>query len=260
MADQEPLHKRLNYDKLGIDKKQDAKKRVPPDADIVRPKLSEADVGEDATFVIKQLNKPEGLLSGAWLQGMSDQELVFTVIALILELQGRVGKPEGESEKEPDGETTNIGTGAMPYSFSLERPDLKIDIENFVRLPAPLSTDQVAETGTPWRFILISSNPKHELLRLEVHDDIVIGRSGEGVAPNLDLTFHDGVAAGISRRHAVLRPTPDHLLLIDQESTNGTFHNRKRLAPGKEQKLEDQDIISFSNLHFKIMFVSRPGD
>lgn len=260
MADQEPLHKRINYDKLGLDKKQDSKKRAPPDTDIVRPKLSEAESGEDATYIVEKLNKPEGLLSGAWLQGMSDQELVFTVIALILELQGRVGKPAAEPSREPGGGTVDIGIDPTQHSFPLDRPDLKIDIEHFVRLPAPLSTSQVAESGTPWRFILISSNPKHELLRLEVHDEIVIGRSGEGVAPNLDLTFHDGVAAGVSRRHAVLRPTPDSLLLIDQESTNGTFHNRKRLVPGKPQELEDQDIISFSNLHFKIMLVSRPGD
>jgi hypothetical protein len=256
MADQEPLHKRINYDKLGLDKKHGTKKRIPPDTDLVRPKLNETESAEDATYIVKQLNKPEGLLSGAWLQGMSDQELVFTVIALILELQARVGKPEGEA----GGETAAIGTTLTPDSFSLDRPDLKIDDEHFVRLPASLSTSQVAEDGTPWRFILISSNPKHELLRLEVHDDVVIGRSGEGVTPNLDLTFHDGVAAGVSRRHAMLRPAPDGLYLIDQESTNGTFHNRKRLEPGKAHKLEDQDTISFSNLHFKIMFVSRPGD
>ena len=58
----------------------------------------------------------------------------------------------------------------------------------------------------------------------------------------------------------MLRPAPNGLYLIDQESTNGTFHNRERLVPGKPKKVDDQDIISFSNLHFKVMFVSRPND
>jgi pSer/pThr/pTyr-binding forkhead associated (FHA) protein len=108
--------------------------------------------------------------------------------------------------------------------------------------------------------MLITSDPKQKLLRLEVVADTVVGRVGEDtMPPHLDLGEHFKTAKGISRRHALLRPTDTDLFLIDLGSTNGTFLNEKRLPPRMAQKVSDEDIITFANFHLKIMFVSQPA-
>jgi pSer/pThr/pTyr-binding forkhead associated (FHA) protein len=77
--------------------------------------------------------------------------------------------------------------------------------------------------------------------------------------PHLDLYEHFATAQGISRRHALLRPTETDLFLVDLGSTNGTFLNQRRLPPRVAHKINDEDLITFANLHFKIMFVSQPA-
>jgi pSer/pThr/pTyr-binding forkhead associated (FHA) protein len=64
---------------------------------------------------------------------------------------------------------------------------------------------------------------------------VVIGR-----APECDISVP---ADEMSRRHAILKPTPDGLTVEDLGSANGTYINDKRvqqgfLAPGDELRLD----------------------
>jgi pSer/pThr/pTyr-binding forkhead associated (FHA) protein len=88
---------------------------------------------------------------------------------------------------------------------------------------------------------------------------VIIGRARGDVTPDLDLTPYEAERMGISRRHAMLRPTRDSLLLADVGSTNGTFHNSERVKLGEPKAVQDNDILSFGALHLRVKIASRPA-
>jgi hypothetical protein len=154
-------------------------------------------------------------------------------------------------------ETEKIASADVPLSFR----DVKdVEVREYKRLPAVSKKEPDKVAKTTWRMVWISSKPDHELLCLEVYDDVVIGRPvPEGLNPDLDLTEYDGEKLGVSRQHATLRPTKDELLLLDLGSRNGTFCNAARVKLGAPQKMEDGDTVSFGGLHFKVQIVSQPS-
>ena len=68
--------------------------------------------------------------------------------------------------------------------------------------------------------------------RLNVETETTLGRE------NSDLTIED---PEVSRRHAVLRPSPDGIEIEDQGSTNGTFVNGNRIK--EATKLSPGDTV-----------------
>lgn len=55
----------------------------------------------------------------------------------------------------------------------------------------------------------------------------------------------------VSRVHAKIVADEDGVFLIDQESTNGTFVNGKRVVPWERHRLENGDIVGFSSVYYK---------
>lgn len=55
----------------------------------------------------------------------------------------------------------------------------------------------------------------------------------------------------VSRVHAKIVADEDGVFLIDQESTNGTFVNGKRVVPWERYRLENGDIVGFSSVYYK---------
>jgi len=54
----------------------------------------------------------------------------------------------------------------------------------------------------------------------------------------------------ISRFHAKIEKRNGDIVLMDLNSTNGTFRNGRQLVPEEEEILEDGDDIAFSNIHY----------
>ena len=106
--------------------------------------------------------------------------------------------------------------------------------------------------------LLISQDSKHPPLSLRIVGDIVLGRKAEGVNPDVDLNPYEPGLHGVSRTHAMIRPTPDQLLLSDLGSTNGTLLNGLKLRPGRTENLTDQSVISLGKLHLKVRIMHRP--
>lgn len=75
---------------------------------------------------------------------------------------------------------------------------------------------------------------------------ITIGRNAPGQAapPDVDLEQDDSV----SRQHAEMRWVGSRLSLADQSSTNGTWLNGEKLAPGQPRWLRDGDRIAVGRL------------
>jgi pSer/pThr/pTyr-binding forkhead associated (FHA) protein len=87
---------------------------------------------------------------------------------------------------------------------------------------------------------------------------VVLGRTLGDVRPDLDLTPFGADEAGVSRKHALLRPSSTNLFLVDLGSMNGTFHNGRKLGIGVAQTLKDKDVITLGAMHIAIRIVGRP--
>jgi hypothetical protein len=181
-----------------------------------------------------------------WLEQQSKEDLVDLVVDLALDMAAMRSSA-----------TTSISKkGPTPRTF----PAVPVgDVEMFRRLPALSSKALDDQVNTTWRLVLISFNREHPPLSLEIYDNVTIGREAPGVNIDLNLTDYDAEHYGVSREHALLRPTHDGLLLFDLGSSNGTFCNDHRASLGVPLSVNDGDVISFGALHFQVNVVKRPS-
>ena len=80
--------------------------------------------------------------------------------------------------------------------------------------------------------------------------------AGRGVSVGRDVTCCDIVLPepGISRKHVVFELTQGGIVVItDQNSTNGTYLNGRRLQPGEKQvPLEDGSILTLGDITLRV--------
>jgi len=79
---------------------------------------------------------------------------------------------------------------------------------------------------------------------------IHIGRADPDAtfAPDLDLTAHDGLDRGVSRRHATIQWAEGGYVLIDQHSSNGTWLEGVRLVAGYAYQIPPKATARFGDL------------
>jgi hypothetical protein len=75
--------------------------------------------------------------------------------------------------------------------------------------------------------------------------EITIGREDpvSSIFPDIDLEPHGGHDAGVGRQHARLVIIEGRLCLVDLNSTNSTFVNRRKIPAGTPQPVNDGDEI-----------------
>lgn len=56
----------------------------------------------------------------------------------------------------------------------------------------------------------------------------------------------------VSRRHASIERLAGNFYLQDLHSTNGTYHNGRRLSPGERAELADRDVVAFANACYRV--------
>ena len=121
-------------------------------------------------------------------------------------------------------------------------------------IPLPIGADPSDRQRTRWRILLELTGEVRGLMPFEILDDVVLGRDYEGSdVPDLDLSLLDAHDLGVSRQHAMLRPTGSHLYLIDLGSTNGTLVNSVPLGEGRAHPLVEGDHISLAKLNMSIV-------
>lgn len=160
----------------------------------------------------------------------------------------RTGKLDAEHHR------TIIVPGSGRYGLSTSSSEI-------IFFAVPITTSP-RQNQAPWRIILRFGAPSpRTVVGLDVYADIVLGRGSEGAnAPDIDLTELDALKMGVSRRHALVRPTPNKLFLIDLDSTNGTLLNAVPVGRGMAQALRSGDAISLGGLSFTIEIVRQPWD
>jgi hypothetical protein len=125
-------------------------------------------------------------------------------------------------------------------------------------VPTPNATNVSVETPI-WRIELHGLGVHIEPLGFDVVGDAIIGRTCGSHIAHIDLEHFGAVDHGVSRRHAMLRPSRNKLYLLDLESTNGTFSNAMRVTSGMAQCLADGDTITLGNFSFEVKIIDWPG-
>jgi hypothetical protein len=127
--------------------------------------------------------------------------------------------------------------------------------------PVPRIPDLPGEAYIPrhWRIQFVGEGG--EVMGADVYDDVILGR-GQQVRDRtgIDFTGWGAQDKGVSREHALLRPTPTCLYLVDIGSTNGTFHNVERVTPGVARELANGDIVVLGRLVLTLRIMHSPQD
>jgi hypothetical protein len=140
-----------------------------------------------------------------------------------------------------------IGTGR----YMTVEPD---NIDYYQIVPASkagaLSTDEKPH----WRIELAFEDAELPTMKLEVADAAVIGR---GHTAHVRLDDYEGL--GVSRNHAMLRPSRRSLYFFDLGSTNGSRHNGIETGQGAAVTLGIGDVIRLGRLVLTVRRIERIG-
>lgn len=127
--------------------------------------------------------------------------------------------------------------------------------------PTPIVTPPIVTPPQPAQPARTSLAPTRLVVQrtgavvpLPATTQVVIGRADavSNFFPDLDLTTHGALEAGVGRRHARLFVQGGALLVEDLDSTNGTFLNGTRLAPRQPARLGAGDELRLGNLTLRV--------
>jgi hypothetical protein len=165
-------------------------------------------------------------------------------------------KPEEEYKLTTKLDIIERRTIVVP---GLGRFGIRFAPKEVVYHPVPFKFKTIDQPAS-WRIELkFGSASKHTIVGLDLYDDVYLGRGKDGDAPpDVDLTELDALKMGVSRRHALLRPTATKLFLMDMGSTNGTFLNAMPVGKGMAKQLKSGDTIALGDLAFDIEIISEP--
>ena len=104
-------------------------------------------------------------------------------------------------------------------------------------------------------FLLNSSEP----IALFVEQEFILGRGGAlNTKPIFDLSEFNAFAMGVSRSHAMIKAVGDKYVLMDLNSSNGTWLNGERLLPHREHDLPNQGVIQLGRLQLLVIYSRTP--
>jgi pSer/pThr/pTyr-binding forkhead associated (FHA) protein len=128
------------------------------------------------------------------------------------------------------------------------------DVDFYLHAEAPIGPP--AAPGALARnieFVILNSGRR---VTLPLAGEIRIGRTDpdRDTNPNLDLSDDDGATLGVSRLHASLQSTENGVILVDLDSTNGTFLHEEGLVAQIPSQLNNGDIFRLGELQVQIFF------
>ena len=98
----------------------------------------------------------------------------------------------------------------------------------------------------------------NDLIEARFENECIIGRAVEDVVPDIDLTPHNAVELGVSRRHIKLTRQSATIMVQDLGSVNGTFLNGQRLLPYQPRVLRNEDELRLGHMTLRISFMRAP--
>ena len=132
----------------------------------------------------------------------------------------------------------------------------KLDDDVDIYLHAEAPAGPPAPPGVLARKIELVILNSGRRVTLPLAGEIRIGRKdpNRDTSPNLDLSVDDGATLGVSRLHASLQSSENGVILVDLDSTNGTFLHEEGLVAQIPSELENGDIFRLGELQVQIFF------
>ncbi|MEN8241535.1 MAG: FHA domain-containing serine/threonine-protein kinase [Chloroflexota bacterium] len=98
-----------------------------------------------------------------------------------------------------------------------------------------------------------------QVISLELNREYAIGRrhKSQPIIPDIDLSPFKAYDWGISRLHANLNVTREHVSVTDLGSSNGTWHAGARIPPNEPYVLEHGDLIHLGKLKIQILIYEK---
>ena len=129
------------------------------------------------------------------------------------------------------------------------------------KAPDPQPPSLMGQSTSPrssWSQIVFVIPTTRRHLYLDLNKEIYVGRSAADSLhqPELNLEQDGGGNLGVSRNHAVLKPDEhgDGMIILDLNSTNGTYLNQYQLPPELPYPVTHGDEIQFGNLLVHVFF------
>lgn len=95
-----------------------------------------------------------------------------------------------------------------------------------------------------------------DVVETHFEGECVLGRAGEGAAPDVDLTPFDAKVLGVSRRHVKLVLEGNIMMVSDLGGINGTYLNGQRLLPYQPRILRSDDLLTLGQLGLRVAFAT----
>jgi pSer/pThr/pTyr-binding forkhead associated (FHA) protein len=95
-----------------------------------------------------------------------------------------------------------------------------------------------------------------DVIEVDANQLITIGRAVEDEMITVDLSKYHARLLGVSRRHALIFPTPSGLAIRDLNSANGTSLNGTPLQGGKAYDLQAGDELQIGGLYVTVYFAN----
>jgi hypothetical protein len=126
--------------------------------------------------------------------------------------------------------------------------------------PGPAAQDADVTIGClrPWRIAL---SIKHVPVRLvfDLEKTLVIGRFYPGSpVPDIDLAPFDADELGVSREHLLIRCEGESVVIVDNNSSNGTVLNGKRVLPHLPYSVYHGDQLVLGALEMQVEMLIDP--
>lgn len=143
----------------------------------------------------------------------------------------------------------------------------KIDVEDIDKATTRINSQKIQDLPDPEHFFteqmvleITSYKDRDQHLEIEVMPGktYILGRSTPDYVPDVDLNILGAAGQGISRQHAKLTLENNMLYIVDNNSTNFTFVEGRKLTPEDTTPLRSGDRIQMGNFLMVIRY--RPLD
>lgn len=140
----------------------------------------------------------------------------------------------------------------------LDKPDSDLLTPDINYVPVPSETGTFpSEKEAVWRVLFEVGGEPAQHFGLDINGEITFGR-GVDTPDLVDLTPYEAETRGVSRRHLILRPTPNNLYAIDLGSTNGSLRNDRSIGVNTPFTLADGDRLTLGHMEMKVRIIGRP--
>lgn len=172
-----------------------------------------------------------GVLAGGEGVGLDVRKTVVLAVLLIVLEWYLIGKLQGE-------ETQREGSKQESFQIWNDQTERLVGYDEDQTVVLDQHHSQTVYLN------LIPEDWQREEIKIR-KSPFFIGKNGE----KADAVICEG---DISRLHAKIVVEDDDVFVIDQESTNGTYVNGKRLVPWERRKVLADDKIAFSSVYYRV--------